>query len=173
MDIWATFRILLMNNVYLLIGGNMGDRMANLANARNSISIECGRIITESSIYETEAWGYKEQPAFLNQALFIQTSLEANALMNTILKIEIALGRKREIPLGPRIIDIDIIYYNDEIINSSTLTIPHPSMAQRKFVLMPLTEIMPNYRHPILLKTNEVLLKECGDSSVVYKKSSE
>jgi 2-amino-4-hydroxy-6-hydroxymethyldihydropteridine diphosphokinase len=173
MDIWATFRILLMNNVYLLIGGNMGDRMANLAAARNSINIECGRIVTESSIYETEAWGYKEQNAFLNQALVIQTSLQANALMDSILKIEIALGRKREIPLGPRIIDIDIIYYNDEIINSSTLTIPHPSMAQRKFVLMPLTEIAPNYRHPILLKTNEVLLKECGDSSVVYKKSSE
>jgi len=162
-----------MNNVYLLIGGNMGDRMANLAAARNSINIECGRIVTESSIYETEAWGYKEQNAFLNQALVIQTSLQANALMDSILKIEIALGRKREIPLGPRIIDIDIIYYNDEIINSSTLTIPHPSMAQRKFVLMPLTEIAPNYRHPILLKTNEVLLKECGDSSVVYKKSSE
>ncbi len=162
-----------MNNVYLLIGGNMGDRMANLAAARNSINIECGRIVTESSIYETEAWGYKEQNAFLNQALVIQTSLQANALMDAILKIEIALGRKREIPLGPRIIDIDIIYYNDEIINSSTLTIPHPSMAQRKFVLMPLTEIAPNYRHPILLKTNEVLLKECGDSSVVYKKSSE
>ena len=162
-----------MNNVYLLIGGNMGDRMANLAAARNSINIECGRIVTESSIYETEAWGYKEQNAFLNQALVIQTSLQANALMDSILKIEIALGRKREIPLGPRIIDIDIIYYNDEIINSSTLTIPHPSMAQRKFVLMPLNEIAPNYRHPILLKTNEVLLKECGDSSVVYKKSSE
>jgi len=162
-----------MNNVYLLIGGNMGDRMANLAAARNSINIECGRIVTESSIYETEAWGYKEQNAFLNQALVIQTSLQANALMDSILKIEIALGRKREIPLGPRIIDIDIIYYNDEIINSSTLTIPHPSMAQRKFVLMPLTEIAPDYMHPILLKTNEVLLKECGDSSVVYKKSSE
>ncbi len=162
-----------MNNVYLLIGGNMGDRMANLAAARNSINIECGRIVAESSIYETEAWGYKEQNAFLNQALVIQTSLQANALMDSILKIEIALGRKREIPLGPRIIDIDIIYYNDEIIKSSTLTIPHPSMAQRKFVLMPLTEIAPNYRHPILLKTNEILLKECGDSSVVYKKSSE
>jgi len=162
-----------MNNVYLLIGGNMGDRMANLAAARDSINIECGRIVTESSIYETEAWGYKEQNAFLNQALVIQTSLQANALMDSILKIEIALGRKREIPLGPRIIDIDIIYYNDEIINSSTLTIPHPSMAQRKFVLMPLTEIAPDYRHPILLKTNAVLLKECGDSSVVYKKSSE
>jgi len=173
MDIWATFRILLMNNVSLLIGGNMGDRMANLAAARNSINIDCGRIIFASSIYETEAWGYKEQDSFLNQALVIQTPLEAEALMDTILNIEIALGRKREIPWGPRIIDIDIIYYNDEIMNTSSLTIPHPSMAERKFVLMPLTEIAPDYMHPILLKTNEVLLKECGDSSVVYKKSSE
>jgi len=84
-----------------------------------------------------------------------------------------ALGRKREIPLGPRIIDIDIIYFNDEIINSSNLTIPHPSMADRKFVLTPLVEIAPAFIHPILLKTNQVLLKECGDSSVVYKKSTE
>ena len=173
MDIWATFRILLMNNVSLLIGGNMGDRMANLAAARNSINIDCGRIISASSIYETEAWGYKEQGSFLNQALVIQTPLEAEALMDTILNIEIALGRKRKIPLGPRIIDIDIIYYNDEIMNTSSLTIPHPSMSQRKFVLMPLTEIRPDFMHPILLKSNEVLLKECEDSSVVYKKSSE
>ena len=162
-----------MNNVYLLIGGNMGERMANLAAARNRINIDCGRITAFSSIYETEAWGYKEQPAFLNQALAIETSLEAEKFMEEILKIEMALGRKREIPLGPRIIDIDIIYFNDEIINSSNLTIPHPSMAQRKFVLMPLTEIAPAFIHPILLKTNEVLLKESGDSSVVYKKSSE
>ena len=173
MDIWATFRILLMNNVSLLIGGNMGDRMANLAAARNSINIDCGRIISASSIYETEAWGYKEQDSFLNQALVIQTPLEADALMGAILKIELALGRKRKIPLGPRIIDIDIIYYNDEIMNTSSLTIPHPSMSQRKFVLMPLTEIRPDFMHPILLKSNEVLLKECEDSSVVYKKSSE
>jgi len=173
MDIWATFRILLMNYVYLLIGGNMGDRMANLTKASNKLNIECGSITSSSSIYETEAWGYKEQPAFLNQALIIETSLNAEKLLAAILKIEIDLGRKREIPLGPRIIDIDIIYFNDEIIRSSNLTIPHPSMAERKFVLTPLAEIAPAYIHPILLKTNEVLLKDCGDSSVVYKKSSE
>ena len=173
MDIWATFRILLMNNVYLLICGNMGERMANLAGAIDKLYIECGRITASSSIYETEAWGFKEQPAFLNQALVLETALGAEKLLEEILKIEIALGRKREIPLGPRIIDIDIIYFNDEIINSSNLTIPHPSMAERKFVLTPLAEIAPAYMHPILLKTNEVLLKECGDSSVVYKKSSE
>jgi 2-amino-4-hydroxy-6-hydroxymethyldihydropteridine diphosphokinase len=162
-----------MNNVYLLIGGNMGERMANLAAARNRINIDCGRITASSSIYETEAWGYKEQPAFLNQALAIETSLEAEKLMEEILKIEMALGRKRAIPLGPRIIDIDIIYFNDEIFNSINLTIPHPSMADRKFVLTPLVEIAPAFIHPILLKTNQVLLKECGDSSVVYKKSTE
>jgi len=162
-----------MNNVYLLIGGNMGDRMANLASARNKINIECGPIITASSIYETEAWGYKEQHAFLNQALQLETLLNAENLLEVILKIEIALGRKREIPLGPRIIDIDIIYFNDEILNTNALTIPHPSMAERKFVLIPLVEIASNHLHPCLLKTNEVLLKECGDSSVVYKKSSE
>lgn len=162
-----------MNIVYLLIGGNMGERMANLAAARNRINIDCGRITASSSIYETEAWGYKEQPAFLNQALAIETSLEAEKLMEEILKIEMALGRKRAIPLGPRIIDIDIIYFNDEIFNSINLTIPHPSMADRKFVLTPLVEIAPAFIHPILLKTNQVLLKECGDSSVVYKKSTE
>ena len=162
-----------MNNVYLLIGGNMGERMANLAAARNRINIDCGTITATSSIYETEAWGYKVQPAFLNQALAIETTLEAEKLMKEILKIEMALGRKREIPLGPRIIDIDIIYFNDQIIDSNKLTIPHPSMAERKFVLTPLTEIAPSYMHPILLKTNELLLKECGDSSVVYKKRSE
>ena len=162
-----------MNIVYLLIGGNMGERMANLAAARNRINIDCGRITASSSIYETEAWGYKEQPAFLNQALAIETSLEAEKLMEEILKIEMALGRKRAIPLGPRIIDIDIIYFNDEIFNSINLTIPHPSMADRKFVLTPLVEIAPAFIHPILLKTNQVLLKESGDSSVVYKKSTE
>jgi 2-amino-4-hydroxy-6-hydroxymethyldihydropteridine diphosphokinase len=162
-----------MNNVYLLIGGNMGERVANLAAARNRINIDCGIITATSSIYETEAWGYKEQPAFLNQALAIETTLKAEDLLVAILKIEMALGRKREIPLGPRIIDIDIIYFNDQIIDSNKLTIPHPSMTERKFVLTPLTEIAPSYMHPILLKTNELLLKECGDSSVVYKKRSE
>ena len=162
-----------MNNVYLLIGGNMGERMANLAAARNRINLDCGTITATSSIYETEAWGYKEQPAFLNQAIAIETSLEAERLLEEILKIEMALGRKREIPLGPRIIDIDIIYFNNEMVNTSNLTIPHPSMADRKFVLTPLTEIAPGFMHPILFKTNQVLLKECGDSSVVYKKSSE
>ena len=117
-------------------------------------------------------------PPIKRETLFIRRILKVAQISIIlqrfpILNIEIALGRKRKIPLGPRIIDIDIIYYNDEIMNTSSLTIPHPSMSQRKFVLMPLTEIRPDFMHPILLKSNEVLLKECEDSSVVYKKSSE
>ena len=162
-----------MNYVYLLIGGNMGDRMANLHLAKLKLEQQCGPVEAYSSIFETEPWGFKDQPIFLNQALLLNTKLDAEKLLETILKIEISLGRKREIPLGPRIIDIDILYFNHNIIQSKNLTIPHPEIANRKFVLTPLVEIAPNFRHPIFLKTNMQLLEECGDSSVVHKKSSE
>ena len=162
-----------MNQVYLLIGGNMGDRMANLSAAKDKLGIQCGTIIASSSLFETEPWGYKEQPAFLNQALLLSTPFSAEKLLEEILKIENSLGRKRDIPLGPRSIDIDIIYFNNAIIHTSNVTIPHPHIANRKFVLAPLTELAPGFLHPILLKTNKDLLEECGDSSVVYKKSSE
>ena len=162
-----------MNNVYLLIGGNMGERMANLATARNRINIDCGRITASSSIYETEAWGFKEQPAFLNQALAIETSLEAEKFMEEILKIEMALGRKREIPLGPRIIDIDIIYFNEDVIALPNITIPHPRMEKRNFVLAPLSEMAPQYIHPILKLSNAQLLEDCEDKSHVNKKNND
>jgi 2-amino-4-hydroxy-6-hydroxymethyldihydropteridine diphosphokinase len=124
-----------------------------------------------SSRYETAAWGFTEQPHFLNQAVLLQTHFLANDLMLAILNIEKAMGRERSIPLGPRIIDIDIIYFNEEIIDNISVTIPHPKMTARRFVLLPLVEIAPNYIHPILLKSNSVLLKECGDSLAVNKKT--
>jgi 2-amino-4-hydroxy-6-hydroxymethyldihydropteridine diphosphokinase len=161
-----------MNKVYLLIGGNMGDRMANLENALNLIGTNLGKIIQISSLYETAAWGLTEQPDFLNQAVFIHTNLCANELMDAILQIERNMGRERNIPLGPRIIDIDIIYFNEEIVNNERVTIPHPKIAERRFVLLPLTEIAPNYLHPILDKSNTLLLKECGDSLAVHKKTT-
>lgn len=161
-----------MNKVYLLIGGNIGDRLANLNAAIDRIEAYCGKIITVSSIFETEAWGLKEQGAFLNQAIYIETKMAALELMEALLEIEIQLGRIRVTPMGPRIIDIDIIYFNDEIINKPLLTIPHPRLAERNFVLMPLVEIAPNYIHPVLKQTNTSLLKECGDSSAVYKKTA-
>ncbi len=161
-----------MNRVTLLIGGNMGDRMANLDNALNLMKASLGDLIQLSSRYETSAWGFTEQPDFINQAVLLETNLSAIELMQSILRIEMKLGRERTIPLGPRIIDIDIIYFNDEIINSPLLTVPHPKMSERLFVLKPLAEILPNYIHPILLKSNSILLKECGDSLAVHKKTN-
>ncbi|MEY4279454.1 MAG: 2-amino-4-hydroxy-6-hydroxymethyldihydropteridine diphosphokinase [Bacteroidota bacterium] len=160
-----------MNKVYLLIGGNMGDRMANLTLSMNAIEKEIGSIQKMSSIYETAAWGNTEQPDFLNQALEIETPLNAEQVMEGLLKIEKQMGRERLIPMGPRSIDLDIIYFNKDIIDRPSLEIPHPRLAERKFVLLPLSEIAPDFIHPIFQKTNEVLLKECGDSLAVYKKS--
>jgi 2-amino-4-hydroxy-6-hydroxymethyldihydropteridine diphosphokinase len=160
-----------MNKVYLLIGGNLGDRMANLAKARDLIRDEIGAIKIASSIYETAAWGNTNQPDFLNQALLIDAPLDATALMNKLLSIEAKMGRIRDIPLGPRTIDIDIMYFNNEVIINDLITIPHPKIADRKFVLMPLVEIAPQFNHPVFNKTNQLLLKECGDSLAVYKKT--
>lgn len=160
-----------MNKVYLLIGGNMGDRMANLALSMNTIEKEIGPIRKKSSVYETAAWGNTEQPNFLNQALEIETHLSAEQVMAGLLKIEKQMGRKRLIPMGPRSIDLDIIYFNNDIIESPSLEIPHPRLTERKFVLLPLSEIAPEFIHPILNKSTQVLLKECGDSLAVYKKS--
>ena len=161
-----------MNKVYLLIGGNMGDRMANLAEATHLINQEIGPIQLTSSIYETAAWGNTNQPDFLNQALMLHTSLDAEKVMHQLLNIEIGMGRKRDIPMGPRTIDLDIMYFNDLVIDNELITIPHPKIAERRFVLMPLAEIAPQFLHPVLNKTNEALLKDCGDSLAVYKKTN-
>jgi len=155
-----------------LIGGNMGDRMANLAMAIKLIEEQIGNIELKSSIYETAAWGNTNQPDFLNQALLVNTNLQAAELMSTLLSIENLMGRIRTIKLGPRTIDLDIMYFNNEVISTNLITIPHPKLAERKFVLEPLFEIAPNYLHPILNKTNASLLKDCGDSLAVYKKTN-
>lgn len=159
-----------MNSVYLLIGGNIGDRLAQLNLAKNWIMADCGKIEVSSSIYETAAWGITEQAPFYNQALAITTHLNPTNLMQALLAIEIRMGRIRTLPLGPRIIDLDIIYFNNEIIELPNLSIPHPRLKNRRFVLAPLVEIAPAYLHPILLKTNSLLLKECGDYTAVHKK---
>jgi 2-amino-4-hydroxy-6-hydroxymethyldihydropteridine diphosphokinase len=161
-----------MNKVYLLIGGNIGDRMANLNLAIEAIEKEIGPIQKRSSIYETAAWGNTQQPDFLNQALLVNTQWDALHLMNCLLNIEKKMGRERAVPMGPRTIDLDIIYFNEAALTYPTLTIPHPRLAERKFVLLPLVEIAPDYIHPIFNKTNAGLLKECGDSLTVQKKSN-
>lgn len=158
-----------MNTAYLLTGGNLGDRPENLAFAGKLIEQFCGKILQNSAIYESAAWGYTDQPAFYNQALLIQTLLPAATLMEKLLYIENLMGRKRTIHMGPRIIDIDILFFNNEIINTPDLIIPHPRIQARKFVLMPLAEIAKSYIHPLLHKTIGELLTICPDDLDVHK----
>lgn len=153
------------------MGGNMGDRMANLSAAKEWIEKFIGPIEASSSIYETAAWGQTNQPPFFNQAILINTPLDAAQTMQYLLEIESKMGRIRATPMGPRTIDLDIIYFNQETISTNLITIPHPRLAARNFVLIPINEIAPDYIHPILNKTNAALLKECGDSLPVYKKT--
>ncbi|HEX6191325.1 MAG TPA: 2-amino-4-hydroxy-6-hydroxymethyldihydropteridine diphosphokinase [Chitinophagaceae bacterium] len=160
-----------MNKAYLLTGGNLGDREKNLAHARFLIDMQCGSVGTVSSIYETAAWGNTDQPAFLNQALEVYTPLQARQLIRRILKTEKLMGRVREEKYGPRLIDIDILLFNDEIHNYPLLKLPHPEMQNRRFALLPLAEIAPDILHPVLKKTISELLLLCPDTLPVKKYS--
>jgi 2-amino-4-hydroxy-6-hydroxymethyldihydropteridine diphosphokinase len=158
-----------MNKAYLLTGGNMGQREANLAAARQLIT-EQGCLLTASScLYETAAWGMQDQPAFLNQALEINTSLSSRQLLRRMLKIEKQIGRIRLEKYGPRVIDIDILLFNDEIHNYPLLKLPHPEMANRRFALTPLAEIAPDLIHPVLKKSIVELLEICPDTLPVKR----
>jgi len=158
-----------MRTAYLLIGGNLGNRKENLLKAVSLINEQCGSLTRSSSIYETEAWGKTDQPAFLNQALEISTSLNARQLMRKVLQIEEEMGRVRKEKLGPRIIDIDILLFENEIHDLRFLKIPHPEMQNRRFVLVPLAEIDSTLQHPVLKKTIAELLEECPDNLEVKK----
>ena len=158
-----------MNHAYLLTGGNLGNRKQYLAMAGVLINQHCGSIIKTSSLYETAAWGKTDQPAFLNQALEVYTSLNAKQLMRCILKVEKMMGRIRREKYGPRLIDIDILLFNNEKHNYSFLKLPHPEMQNRRFALLPLTEIAPGIIHPVFNKTITDLLNECEDKLEVKK----
>ena len=152
-----------MNKIFLITGGNIGDRKKNLETAAAMIQKQIGKIIRLSAIYETEAWGITNQPAFYNQVLEIDTLLSAPEVLHLILKIEEEMGRKRTIKNAARIIDIDILFFNDEIINEQNLIIPHPEIANRRFVLLPLLELDPAKLHPVLNKSVRELLSETKD----------
>lgn len=158
-----------MNEVFLLTGGNIGDRMDFLQKAKKTIEKRCGRVLKQSSVYETAAWGMENQEAFLNQVLKIETLLSPDELLKSILEIEEELGRKRELKYGPRTIDIDILFFNDEIIDRQGLKIPHPQLQNRRFVLIPLNEIGSEKIHPIFQKNISQLLAECPDPLAVNK----
>lgn len=158
-----------MNRAFLLLGGNLGNREEHLAAARDLIGHHCGIIIKKSSVYETAAWGKEDQPSFLNQALGIETKLNARQLIRRILKVEKIMGRIRKEKYGPRIIDIDILLFNNEVHNYPLLKLPHPEMPNRRFALLPLAEIAPDIVHPVFQKKISQLLKECKDELPVKK----
>jgi 2-amino-4-hydroxy-6-hydroxymethyldihydropteridine diphosphokinase len=157
-----------MNKAFLLLGTNLGNREQHLEIAKDLIKTHC-IIVRTSSIYETAAWGKTDQPSFLNQALEIKTKLEATGLMQTILAIEKKMGRERKEKYGPRIIDIDILFFNEEHYDHPSLKLPHPEMQNRRFVLVPMAEIAGNLMHPVLKKTILQLLDDCPDRLEVRK----
>lgn len=157
-----------MHSAYLLIGSNIGNRKQHLDEAIFFLGA-IGNIEQKSSIYETAAWGKLDQHSFLNQALLLKTKLSVYALLDSLMLIEEKMGRKRLETYGPRIIDIDILFFDDKVIHTETLTIPHTAMAERKFTLIPLVEIAPDVIHPVYQKTIKILLKECTDELSVEK----
>jgi 2-amino-4-hydroxy-6-hydroxymethyldihydropteridine diphosphokinase len=159
-----------MNTAYLLIGGNVGNRAANLQTALKRIAETCGTITSTSSLYETAAWGNTNQPSFYNQAVVVTTPLSPVALMDQLLEIELEMGRIRTQKYGPRTIDLDILMIDELVISSEKLTIPHPQMQNRRFALLPLVEVAPTLTHPLLDQSIGVLLQNCPDTLDVQKK---
>lgn len=154
-----------MNIVYLSLGSNLGNRWENLSKAISVMDVSGLQISKLSDIYETPPWGFSAPTYFLNQVAEARTQLTPDELHQVILQIENSMGRVRseEAEYVSRIIDIDILFYNDDIINTVDLRIPHPRMAQRRFVLVPLSEIAPGFVHPILKTSIRELLAECQD----------
>ncbi len=158
-----------MNTTYLLLGSNQQQPQQQLRIAQKHISKKIGAITRTSSLYRTAAWGNTKQPDFLNQVIIVQTGLDAQQTITAILAIEKEMGRIRTKKNAPRIIDIDIIFFNKEIIDSGNLQVPHPRLQLRNFVLVPLNELSPNLKHPVLHKTIHQLLRICPDTLTVHK----
>ena len=152
-----------MNGIYLLLGSNLADRLSNLRTAANLLQQEGVKILNESSVYETEPWGTSNQPWFLNVVLQVETLLSENELLGVCLKVEQEMGRVRDKKWGARLIDIDILYFNDSILKTENLAIPHPGIEERRFTLMPLCEIAPEETHPVLNQSQVILLSKCQD----------
>ena len=158
-----------MKKAYLLLGSNEGDREQWLAEAVLQLNMHCGNIVLESPVYSTAAWGLEQQPDFLNMAVAINTHLSPGEFLKQIQNIEKNLGRQRSVKWGQRTLDIDILLFGTDVINQPNLTIPHPHMQDRRFVLVPLNDIAPEVLHPVLQKSIKTLLAECTDLLEVNK----
>ena len=162
------------NSAYIGIGSNQGDPSTNCTVAIEHICASYrNRLLKQSSYYRTEPWGYREQDHFINLAIKIETSYTVFELLDFLQGIERKLGKNRTVQWGPRTIDLDILFYNTDVVSSSELTIPHPHLGKRGFVLIPLEEIDPHLEHPVYHKTITQLLDNLEDSSGVTKLDKE
>jgi 2-amino-4-hydroxy-6-hydroxymethyldihydropteridine diphosphokinase len=148
------------HTVYLALGSNLGDRLANLKQAIDSLTPQM-EVRAKSSVYETPPWGYEDQPKFLNQVVKAKTYLDPEPLLKHLKRLEVALGRQVSFPNGPRLIDMDILFYDELILNTSLLVIPHPRLQERGFVLLPLMELNPDLVHPLSKKSIRELVAGC------------
>ncbi len=159
-----------MKRVYLGLGTNLGNREENLRQALEKIREFIGIVVTMSSVYETEPWGFRSENQFLNMVIEIETNLKPSGLLGRLLMIESLLGRLREgTGYKSRTIDIDILFYGQKLVNTQVLKVPHPLLHERKFVLAPLAEIAPGFVHPLFKKTIVQLITECKDRNIAKK----
>ena len=158
-----------MQEVYLLLGSNLGDRLKQVGNAADFIEKSVGTIVRKSACYETASWGNTDQPDFINQVLLIRTGLTAREVLEKALAIEVSLGRVRHEKWGSRLIDIDILFYGDQVIREPDLVVPHPHLHERAFVLIPLGEIAPGLLHPVLNRTVTELARNLDDTLLVKR----
>lgn len=157
--------------VFISLGSNMGDRLRQLSLAVKAIGQHCGPVVKASSVYETEPWGFDAALSFFNQVISIEPILDAPALMECLLEIEQQLGRKRAPgdAYTSRLIDLDLLYFRNQVIETEKLIVPHPRLHLRRFVLVPLTEISPDFIHPVLLTNHKELLSNLADEGLVKK----
>ncbi|MEI7660783.1 MAG: 2-amino-4-hydroxy-6-hydroxymethyldihydropteridine diphosphokinase [Bacteroidota bacterium] len=165
-----------MDEVFILLGSNQGDRLDYITRAMAMISERAGQIVKKSALYETEPWGFEDPTSFLNQVVEISTGLKPAELLDQLLTIEARLGRIRPfdscgcaVPSGyaGRTIDLDILFFGQKLVFTENLMIPHPRLHERRFSLVPMNEIAPGFTHPLLKKSISILLQECPDRAAV------